>query len=120
MAQQAEEGGDVRRRDVAGTTGGAEALAAATVECVAVTPDGLVDDVATSVRQPDLDLSACVAPVLCLAGRADEVAPPAFARWWAATLPHATDEVVDGGHALHLAHWTRLLTHSAAGSALPR
>ncbi len=114
LIQQAEEGGEVRHRDVAGTTGGAEALAEATVECVAVSLDGLTDDVATSLSRPDVDLAACVAPVLCLVGADDDVAPIAFARWWASTLPHATTEVQpDAGHALHLAHWTRLLTHAS-------
>ena len=114
LAQQEEEGGDARRRDVEGIAGGATALAEATVEAVAVSLDGLVDDVATTLRRPDVDLAACTPPVLCLVGGADEVAPVAFARWWADLLPDATVEVVDGaGHAVHLAHWSRLLTHAS-------
>lgn len=114
LAQQADEGGEVRRRDVAAIPRGDEALAQATVECVAVSLDGLADDVATSLRRPDVDLAACVAPVLCLAGADDEVAPTAFSGWWATTLPDVTVEVVEAaGHALHLAHWTSLLTHAS-------
>lgn len=114
-AQQAEEGGEARRRDVDGVPGGADVLVTATVEAVAVTQDGLIDDVATTLRSPDLDLAECRSPVLVLAGDLDDVSPSAFAHWWGATVPAAEVEVVAGaGHALHLRHWRRLLRHAGS------
>ena len=116
LAQQAEEGGATRRRDLADVPGGprgpgrghrrgrrrCRSTAWSTTwrrRCAGP----------TSTSPPArLPCSAC-------AGGADEVAPAAFARWWADLLPHATVEVVDGaGHALHLAHWTRLLAHASS------
>lgn len=118
-AQQAEEGGDGRRRDLADVPGGAAALVAATVESVSVSLDGLIDDVATSLRRPDVDLTATSVPVRCLAGGADQVAPSAFARWWVDLLPDATLTVEnDRGHALHLPHWSEIIAE-AGGRPVP-
>lgn len=81
-------------------------------ECVALGLDGLHQEVAIQAAAPDVDLAAVAAsvPVTIWAGTADEVAPPAFARWWARLLPHAALHVIDGAaHDLHRPHWTTIL-----------
>ena len=111
----AAEGGPARAADLARVPGAAEALVAAAVEAVAQGRQGLHDDVATQAAVPDVDLGAARAPTSLWCGTADEVAPPAFARWWATMLPGARVEVVDGAsHVLALTHWSALLDATAA------
>ncbi len=110
-----DEADGAREADLARVPGGAEALVAATVEAVAAGRDGLVQDVATQAAAPDVDLAACAAPTHIWCGTADEVAPPAFGRWWADLLADARLEVVDdASHVLALTHWTALLTAASA------
>lgn len=81
-------------------------------ECVALGLDGLHQEVAIQAAPPDVDLAAVPAsvPVTIWASAADEVTPPAFARWWAGLLPHAALHLVDGGaHDLHRPHWAPIL-----------
>ena len=114
-AHLAGEADAAREADLALVPGGAEALVAASVEAVARGREGLHDDVATQAAVPDVDLAACVAPTRVLCGTADEVAPPAFGRWWADALPDARLEVVEGAsHVLALTHWSSLLAGLAA------
>lgn len=113
--QMREEAGAARTAELAGVPGGFEALVASSVEAVALGRNGLHQDVATQAAPPDVDLAQCVAPTTIVCGTADEVAPPAFGRWWSALLPHARLEVVDGAsHVLILTRWSALLAGLAA------
>lgn len=114
-AQMREEADAPREADLDGVPGGFDALVASSVEAVALGRDGLHQDVATQAAAPDVDLARCTAPTRIWCGTADEVAPPAFGRWWAALLPDAHLEVVDGAsHVLALTHWTTLLDTAAS------
>ena len=81
-------------------------------EGVALGRSGLEAEIAIQAAVPDVDL-ASVAPTVSVtiwAGGADEVAPPAFARWWAALIPHSVLHVVpDADHDLPHRHWADLL-----------
>lgn len=108
------EADEVRRAELASVPGTFDQLVAATIEAVAGGRTGLEQDVATQAAIPDVDLAACRAPVAIWCGTADDVAPPAFGRWWADLLPDARLEVLDGaGHALALTRWVDLLTQAA-------
>lgn len=109
-AQMREAADAAREADLQRIPGGFEAIVASSVEAVALGRDGLHQDVATQAARPDVDLARCAAPTWIWCGSADEVAPPAFGRWWADQLPDAHLEVVDGAsHILALTHWTALL-----------
>ncbi|QYG91613.1 alpha/beta hydrolase [Iamia sp. SCSIO 61187] len=78
-------------------------------EAVALGLDGLHQEIAVQAAVPDVDLAGAAAPATIWAGTADDVAPVAFARWWAALLPGARVHEVDGDHGLHRAHWPEIL-----------
>ena len=66
--------------------------------------------VEAQARPLAVDLGAVPCPVQLWYGDADEVTPPAFGRWYADRLPHATLTVVEGAaHYLALTRWSEIL-----------
>lgn len=114
-------GGDaLREADLATVPGAAKRLVASAIEAVVGGRRGLHDDVATQAALPDVDLAKATAPTSIWCGTADEVAPPAFGRWWADLLPEADLHVIDGAsHVLALTHWSTLLAIVAQGNRRP-
>lgn len=110
VAAHLRDGADGRRQaELDAVPGGFDRLVAATVEAVAQGREGITQEVATQAARSDVSLSPDV-PVTVWSGSADEIAPPAFGRWWAATLPGAELHVLDGAsHVLHLPRWEELL-----------
>jgi pimeloyl-ACP methyl ester carboxylesterase len=109
------EGADPGRRAVlASIPGAVDAMALGIVDAVAQGLDGLVREVELQVEAPDVAWSSVAAPVDLVYGALDSTAPPAFGRWWAATLPDAQLEVLpDEGHLLALTRWADLLARAA-------
>jgi pimeloyl-ACP methyl ester carboxylesterase len=100
----------VRRSEIESVPGAHDALAAGVVDAVAQGLGGLEHDLALQLTSPDFELSAVACPVRLWYGSRDRSAPPAFGRWFAAHLPDATLEVVDGaGHCLILPRWAQIL-----------
>jgi pimeloyl-ACP methyl ester carboxylesterase len=104
------------QRDAASTAelatipGAADRLADGLVEAVQRGLAGVAADVEAQARPLAVDLAAVRAPVQLVYGSADTVTPPAFGRWYAAHLPGASLEVVDGAaHYVALGAWTRIL-----------
>jgi pimeloyl-ACP methyl ester carboxylesterase len=99
-----------REGEVADLPGAGQHLVDAVVEAVALGREGLHQEVATQAAAPDVDLAAAGGvPATVWVGSLDEVAPPAFGRWWAALLDARLVEVDGGGHALALPRWTEVL-----------
>jgi non-heme chloroperoxidase len=106
---------DVRRGEIDAVPGALDAMAAGVVDAVAQGLDGLAHDIALQVTTPDIELTDVVCPVRLWYGSRDRSAPPAFGHWFAAHLPDATLEVIDGaGHCLVLPRWAEIV-----GSVLP-
>ena len=105
------EGADPSRRAILDAIpGAAEAMAAGIVDAVAQGPSGLAREVELQVEAPDVDWASASIPVDLVYGALDATAPPAFGRWWAEHLPHASLEVLpDEGHLLALTRWADLL-----------
>jgi pimeloyl-ACP methyl ester carboxylesterase len=104
------------QRDAAGVAelatipGAAKQLADGLVEAVRRGLAGVAADVEAQARPLAVDLAAVRAPIRLLYGSEDTVTPPAFGRWYAAHLPGASLEVVDGSaHYLALSAWARIL-----------
>jgi pimeloyl-ACP methyl ester carboxylesterase len=71
---------------------------------------GVAADVEAQARPLAVDLATVRAPVRLVYGSADTVTPPAFGRWYAAHLPGASLELVDGAaHYVALTAWERIL-----------
>ena len=82
----------------------------AVVDAVAQGLAGLEHDIALQVTPPDVELGDVVCPVRLWYGELDRSAPPAFGHWYAAHLPVATLEVVEGaGHCLVLPRWAAIV-----------
>lgn len=105
------EGADaVRRQEVMAVPGALDALAAGVVDAVAQGLSGLEHDIALQVTPPDIELADVVGPVQLWYGSRDRSAPPSFGHWYAAHLPTATLEIVDGaGHCLVLPRWGHIV-----------
>ena len=104
------------QRDAAGTAelasvpGAADRMADGLVEAVRRGLAGVAADVEAQARPLAVDLATLRAPVRLVYGSADTVTPPAFGRWYAARLPGASLEVVDGAaHYVALTAWGRIL-----------
>jgi pimeloyl-ACP methyl ester carboxylesterase len=104
------------QRDAAGVAelatipGAAKQLADGLVEAVRRGLAGVAADVEAQARPLAVDLAEVRVPVHLMYGSADTVTPPAFGRWYAAHLPGAALEVVDGAaHYLALSAWARIL-----------
>jgi non-heme chloroperoxidase len=106
---------DVRRGEIGSVPGALDAMAAGVVDAVAQGLGGVEHDIALQVTPPDVDLADVGCPVRLWYGSLDRSAPPAFGRWFAATLADARLEVVDGaGHCLVLPRWADILRATAA------
>lgn len=105
------EGADaVRRAELDSVPGALDAMAAGVVDAVAQGLGGLEHDIALQVSPPDVELGDVVCPVQLWYGTLDRAAPPAFGHWFAAHLPDATLEVLDGaGHCFVLPRWGDVL-----------
>jgi pimeloyl-ACP methyl ester carboxylesterase len=66
------------------------------VDAVAQGLGGLEHDIALQVTPPDIELGDVVCPVRLWYGTHDRAAPPAFGHWFAAHLPDARLDVLDG------------------------
>ena len=90
--------------------GALDAMAAGVVDAVVQGLSGLEHDIALQVTPPDIDLGDVVCPVLLWYGACDRSAPPAFGHWFAAHLPAATLDVLEGaGHCFVLPRWAEVL-----------
>lgn len=106
----AESGGPLRAAELEAVPGAELALARSLVEAFTGGAAGFRRDVEVLLSDPDVDFTAVRAPVRLLYGERDQVAPPAYGRWWAGTLESAELEVVAGaGHSLGLVRWAQLL-----------
>ena len=106
--------------ELATVDGAAEVMAAALVEAVRSGPAGVEADVEAQARPLPVVLGDVTCPVRLWYGTADEVAPPAFGRWYRAHLPAARLTVVDGaGHYLAFTRWRELLADMAGLLAGP-
>ena len=106
--------------ELATVPGAAERMADGLVEAVRHGLAGVIADVEAQARPLAVDLAAVRRPVALAYGSEDAVTPPAFGRWYAAHLPDAALEVVDGAaHYLALTAWDRLLSGVAARVAGP-
>jgi pimeloyl-ACP methyl ester carboxylesterase len=116
-AWQAEQRGPDDQARLATIPGALDRMASALVEAVSAGLAGVERDLAAQVEPSGLDLASVTAPVHLWYGEEDEVAPPAFAHWYAAHLPNARVHLVpDAGHFLPFTHWRELLHHLAAGA----
>jgi pimeloyl-ACP methyl ester carboxylesterase len=107
---QAEQRDAAGAAELATVPGGAERMADGLVEAVHRGLAGVAADVEAQARRLAVDLGRVRAPVRLLYGSADTVTPPAFGRWYAAHLPGASLEVVDGAaHYVALTAWGRIL-----------
>jgi pimeloyl-ACP methyl ester carboxylesterase len=96
--------------ELASVPGATERMADGLVEAVRRGLAGVAADVEAQARPLAVDLAAVLAPVRLVYGSADTVTPPAFGRWYAAHLPGASLEVVDGAaHYVALTAWERIL-----------
>ena len=101
--------------ELAAVPGGAERMAAGLVEAVRPGLAGVAADVEAQARPLALDLASVRCPVHLWYGEDDEVAPPAFGRWYAARLPGATLTVVGAaGHYVAFTRWSEMLATLAA------
>ncbi len=108
--QMAAEADPARDAEVADLPGRGQHLVEAVIEAVAQGREGLHQEVATQAAVPDVDLSAAAGrPVTVWVGTLDEVAPPAFGRWWTELLDAELRLVAGAGHALALPRWTDVL-----------
>jgi pimeloyl-ACP methyl ester carboxylesterase len=109
------EGADAARRaELEAVPGALDAMAAGVVDAVAQGPSGLQHDIALQVTAPDIELGDVVCPVLLWYGTLDRAAPPSFGHWFAAHLPDATLDVIDGaGHCLVLPRWAEIVRATA-------
>ena len=107
---QAEQRDPASAAELATVPGAAERMAAGLVEAVRAGLAGVAADVEAQARPLAVDLASVACPVRLWYGEHDTVTPPAFGRWYAAHLPHATLEVVPGAaHYLALTRWADLL-----------
>lgn len=107
---QAEQRDPAGAAELATVPGGAERMAAGLVEAVRPGLAGVAADIEAQARPLAVDLRRVRCPVHLWYGEHDTVTPPAFGRWYAAHLPHATLEVVPGAaHYLALTRWADLL-----------
>lgn len=99
----------------------AEQMARALCDAVTQGIAGVVHDVTLQFTPSQVPLDAVTAPVRLVYGAQDTVCPPAFGRWYAARLPDATLDVIDGaGHLVLLERWTEILTPSATSGGRGR
>jgi pimeloyl-ACP methyl ester carboxylesterase len=105
------EGADATRRaELAAVPGALDAMAAGVVDAVAQGLGGLEHDIALQVTAPDVELGDVVCSVHLWYGALDRTAPPAFGHWFAAHLPDATLDVLDGaGHCFVLPRWAEIV-----------
>jgi pimeloyl-ACP methyl ester carboxylesterase len=102
--------------EVASVPGADDVLVGALVEGVRRGLAGVAADVEAQNRPFAVDLGAIACPVALWWGDADAVTPPAFADWYARTLPDATRTTVPGaGHYLAVTRWGDLLRTAAGG-----
>jgi pimeloyl-ACP methyl ester carboxylesterase len=107
---QAEQRDAAGAAELASVPGATERMADGLVEAVRRGLAGVAADVEAQARPLAVDLAAVLAPVRLVYGSADTVTPPAFGRWYAAHLPGASLEVVDGAaHYVALTAWERIL-----------
>ena len=67
------------------------------------------DIVSYTVADWGFDPASIGAPTTCLYGAADLLVPPAHGEWWAARIPAAELDVVDGaGHLVVVPAWPRV------------
>ncbi len=80
-------------------------------EAMAQGPIGVAADVVSyTVADWGFDPASIGAPTTCIYGAADRLVPPAHGEWWAARIPEARVEVVDGaGHLVVVPAWPRVL-----------
>jgi pimeloyl-ACP methyl ester carboxylesterase len=101
--------GECGRRELAGSPGAAEALAAAVQASVQHGPQGLLEDIAHQL-EPGLDLAAVTAPVRTFHGALDGTSPPEVGAWLVSHLPNAVlDLSPDAGHHLLFPRWRGIL-----------
>lgn len=99
--------------EVASVPGAAEQLADALVEAVRPGLAGVEADVEALNHPFPVGPAGVTCPVTLWWGTGDTVTPPAFGRWYEATLPHADLTLVGGaGHHLPLARWAALLAQA--------
>ena len=105
------EGADAARRaEIEAVPGALDAMAAGVVDAVAQGLGGLEHDIALQVTPPDVELGDVVCPVRLWYGTLDRSAPPAFGHWFAAHLPDAPLDVLEGaGHCFVLPRWAEIL-----------
>jgi pimeloyl-ACP methyl ester carboxylesterase len=105
------EGSDpTRRAEIESVPGALDAMADGVVDAVAQGLGGVEHDIALQVTPPDVEIGDVVCPVLLWYGTLDRAAPPSFGHWFAAHLPDATLDVLDGaGHCFVLPRWAEIL-----------
>jgi pimeloyl-ACP methyl ester carboxylesterase len=112
---QAEHRTSADAAELAGVPGGVERMAAALAEAVSAGLAGAAADVEAQARPLAVDPARIACPVHLWYGADDVVTPPAFGRWYEATIPRASLTVVDGAaHFLAFTWWDRMLTTLAA------
>lgn len=106
--------GAVEEAEAHAVPGALDAMAAGLLDATAGPSGtlGLERDLALQVAEPDVELADVAAPVELIYGTEDGTCPAAMGEWFAAHLPTATLELVDGaGHLLALTRWPELLRH---------
>jgi pimeloyl-ACP methyl ester carboxylesterase len=108
-------GGPADERALAADGALRDRVVAMVAEAMAQGPVGTAADiVAYTVADWGFDPAAIGAPTTCVYGADDTLVPPAHGEWWAARIPAARVEVVDGaGHLVVVPAWPRVL--AAAG-----
>jgi pimeloyl-ACP methyl ester carboxylesterase len=115
---QAEHRTPADAEELARVPGGVERMAAALTEGVRTGLAGPAADVEAQARPLAVDPGTIACPVHLWYGTGDVVTPPAFGRWYEASIPRASLTVVEGAaHFLAFTWWDRMLTTLAA--ALP-
>jgi pimeloyl-ACP methyl ester carboxylesterase len=117
---QAEQRDPANTAEVASVPRAAERLADGLVEAVRHGLGGVEADVEAQAAPLDVDLDAIRCPVRLVYGTEDAVTPPAFGRWYAAHLPGARFDLVEGAaHYVALTAWDDLLAGLAAHAGGP-
>jgi pimeloyl-ACP methyl ester carboxylesterase len=88
-----------------------ERVVAMLAEAMVQGPVGVAADIVSyTVADWGFDPAAIGAPTSCVYGAADRLVPKAHGEWWAARIPAAQVEVVDGaGHLVVVPAWPRVL-----------
>jgi pimeloyl-ACP methyl ester carboxylesterase len=117
---QAEQRDAANTAEVASVPGAAGAMADGLVEAVRHGLAGVEADVEAQAGPLAVDLAAIRCPVRLVYGTEDAVTPPAFGRWYAACLPGARLDLVEGAaHYVALTAWDDLLAGLTAHAGGP-